>query len=151
MTNQNSTSSASAATLTEQELWIQFATMTVERRDNLSGTVDTYQVEHLVADCGEYGWIVDFSRHVAADIADSDAPEETLEAWITDIRCYLTSLERVSADFLRLKEAHHIVPDEPEDDAGSEAYSAWERAAVDADENPRYRCPAVATEARKAA
>ncbi|ASP68313.1 hypothetical protein [Sinorhizobium meliloti] len=146
MTTENSTTQAPAATLTEQELWKAFLTMTIERSTNFNGvsrSVERYKPEDSVTEPGEHGWMENFNDSIAASIEFSDETEETLDCWITDLECYLEQLKRVREDFRTLKATTIIMPEEPSHDADPATLDAWEHAAIEAEENPRFSLPVI--------
>jgi hypothetical protein len=156
MTTENNTTYATAATISEKELWAAFLPLTITKSIS-TGPFEGFLVENYspadnVIDCGSHGCTEDLSAHLADDVAESDNPDEALECWIDDLESYVAGLKIVQEHFRALKRMAIVTPPEPESDlleTDPAAYRAWETAAIKAEESPRY-APIVANNAEAA-
>lgn len=151
------TTTAPAATISEKELWAAFLPLTITKSVTINFydevTVENFVPANHVIDSGNYGYTEDLAERLADEVAESDEPADTLECWIEDLENYVGSLKLVQDNFHALKRMALVMPPEPEEDlwkADPAAYKAWERAANEAEENPRYHAP-VSTSEREVA
>lgn len=113
--NAITTITASAATLTEKELWALFVTHTMKSTFSMGPTVELYRPDDLVRDPGTYGGVAQYSADVADGIEQVDEPLGELAMRIEETAEYLANLKRVHDDFARLKESLRIVDEDDED------------------------------------
>lgn len=143
MTTENSMTLAPAATLTERELWARYLPLTITQTMNFGPTIERFVPDHQLRDPGSFGLIEDLGDTLADNVEESETPEETLDLWIVDLESYVNGLKIVRDCFRRLKQVSQIVPTDHALDATEEGIREWERAAIEADENPRYREPVI--------
>lgn len=130
MSSLDNTTTATAATLTEKELWARFVASRVQTTYSMGSTVDSYIPANLVGDAGEYSYIGDFSAEISDRIADAEDPEGELDCLIEDLSNYTENLRTVHNAFARVKESLAVYPENE-------------------NEEVRYRAPA--TEQKEAA
>lgn len=143
MSNENNTTQAPAATLTERELWAHYLPLTIIQTMSFGPTVERFVPDQQLRDPGGYGLTENLADALADDVEESDTPEEALDLWIVDLESYVHGLKLVRDSFHRLKQVSQIVPPDHAPDATYEEIREWERVANEADEDPRYRPPAV--------
>ncbi len=147
MTSETTTSQTPAATLTERELFAEFRESSFVEYDRLGRRIYSRNVSDLLEPEGCYDYVeVDLQLR-----GDDDDPSYTLEMIEADLSDILEGVRLARAAFDKLKGERLIMPVEPADDNDSEAYRAWERAATEAEENPRYRAVETAGEVQEAA
>lgn len=144
MKTEDTTAQASAATITEKELWALFLQTPIRQLSisRLGVVAQDYTPEDHLADPGIYGEIDGISHLVAESLQDDEHPGESLGNLITDLENYILILKRVSGDFESFKAVCLAEPEEA-DASDAAAYKAWERAMQEAEENPRYRLPEI--------
>ena len=157
MTTENTMARASAATISEKELWAAFFPLTITKSVSISPfnglTVENFIPANHVVDYGNYGSTEELADRLADEVADSENPHETLECWIEDLENYVSGLKLVQDHFRALKRMALVMPPEPEPDlwkTDPAAYKAWEDAANKAEENPRYYAPVATNEVEAA-
>lgn len=143
MTTENSMTLAPAATLTERELWARYLPLTITQTMNFGPTVERFVPDNQLRDPGSFGLIEDLGDALANNVEESETPEETLDLWIDDLESYVNGLKIVRDSFRRLKKVNQIVPPDHALDATEDEIREWERAAIKADETPRYREPVI--------
>ncbi|MEP7453287.1 hypothetical protein [Phyllobacterium sp. SB3] len=146
MANIDNANNAPAATLTKNELFAEFAQSEVTTYDRF-GNKDyyTHRVANLLELTGDYVEI-----HFNIDLADD--PESDLEMIENDLLGMLYNVQIARAAFDDLKSKRLITPEEPDiNNVDAETYAAWEQAAEEAEENPRFRPAFVASETKDAA
>lgn len=151
MTNENTTTTALAATLTEKELFGQFLKMKIQHWTNFGTILTDYMPAEALRTGGEWWDLMEYLGENLADALEADDnPTYGLETMISDLEDYIGNLRLVLSDFRELKGLKLIMPEEP-DEADGEAYAAWEMAANEAEDNPRYHPVMDASEAQEAA
>ena len=153
MSNETTTITALAATISEKELWAAYLPLTITKSVTFSPfndfTVENFVPAHLVTDYGSYGSTEELADRLAEEIADSEDPDAALECWIEDLENYVDGLKTVQKHFQALKRLALVMPPEPEANLWQTdpvAYREWEVEANKAEENPRYHAPIVATQ-----
>ncbi|MCV3766467.1 hypothetical protein [Rhizobium sp. TRM95796] len=147
-----STTTAPVATLTEKELWAQFLSTTIQTSIKVGSATLKGEIDPncSLITTGAYGWIGDFTEYVADQLSKTDSPAEELDTLIEDLKGYLLDLDFLRGKFAEVKHTAIIMPEEPDEETCSpEEHRAWQRAANEAEANPRYR--AIAEDEREAA
>lgn len=150
MNSENMQPQASAATLTEKELFRQFLKMHIQHWTNFGALSHNYTPEELLRDSGEWDFTTEFAERFTDALEDEENPGDGIRTMISDFEIYLENARLILSDFESLKAMRLVMPEEP-DGADREAYAAWELAANAAEDTPRYRPSMNASEAQEAA
>lgn len=110
----DTTTTANAATITENELWAHFLTSEVNTTIGKGRRAKAwvYCPDDLLMDAGMHGGLEDFSQNVADELKDSKEIEETLDDAIAALEGYAADLRTLKADFSRMKASLLVRTDE---------------------------------------
>ncbi|RCW27795.1 hypothetical protein DFR48_102281 [Ciceribacter lividus] len=128
----------SAATLSERELFEEWAAREISFFDELGRHQHTTYGAELVTPSNET-IIIDFL------LDGCDDPADCMQAAEDELENALELLRLARKSFEALREERIVMPEEP-DQTGGDAYEAWELAANAAEANPRYHPASHATE-----
>ncbi|MCO6406773.1 hypothetical protein [Hoeflea alexandrii] len=135
----NTTTPAYGAVWTEKELFQHFLTMTLKDYDAFGNVQYEYEPDILLGCPGGFETLENLFDQIVDDFNEDDEPETRLENMIDDLEGYISILKKLHAAFDVLKRDRIIMPPEPEETVDNATWHEWERAANEAENNPRFR------------
>ncbi|SOE08504.1 hypothetical protein SAMN05877838_0226 [Hoeflea halophila] len=139
MNTNYTTTPADGAVWTEKEMFQHFLNMTLKDYDAFGNIVNEYEPDTLLSSAGGYETLEDFLDQILDDFSEFEGPETRLDNMIMDMGAYISALRKVRAAFRSLKQHHIIIPPEPDETVDGATWEAWDRAAYEAEKNPRFR------------
>lgn len=139
MNTDNATTPVNSAVWTEKELFQRFLTMTLKQYDAFGKTVNEYDPDLLLGSPGGFETLQDFLDQIVDDLREDEQPETRLDYMMKDMEGYISLLRQVHSAFRTLKQRQIIIPPEPDETVDVARWEEWERAAIEAKENPRFR------------
>jgi hypothetical protein len=139
MKTNNATTPVDGAVWTEKEMFQHFLTMTLKEYDAFGEVVSEYEPDLLLGSSGGFETLQDIMDQIVDELSEDKDPETRLEYMMMDMEGYASLLRQVHAAFRTLKQRQIIIPPEPDETVDLATWEEWEIAAIEAEENPRFR------------